>query len=109
MKLRNKETGEIIENACIGVFRHQSSGDCERVDTEARSLEKVLEVWEDYKSDEPLIKDKRTRKAVRAWAEVNSIMEVIYCERTDRSLCQLLDTGEEDYHIDFVGWIPVIR
>ena len=69
MKLRNKKTGEIIESACIGVFKHQSSGECERVDTEARSLEKVLEVWEDYKPAEPLIKDEKIRKAVRAWAE----------------------------------------
>lgn len=48
MKLRNKKTGEIIESARIGVFKHMSSGDCEWVDTEARSLEKVLEEWEDY-------------------------------------------------------------
>lgn len=67
MKLRNKKTGEVIESACIGVFKHKSSGDCERVDTEARSLEKVLEVWEDYTPAEPLIKDEKIRKAVRAW------------------------------------------
>ena len=72
MKLRNKKTGEIIESACIGVFKHKSSGDCERVDTEARSLEKVLEVWEDYIPKEPLIKDEKIRKAVRAWAEANN-------------------------------------
>ena len=66
MKLRNKETGEIIENACIGVFEHKSSGDCKRVDTEARSLEKVLEVWEDYKPAEPFFSEK-IRKAIRAW------------------------------------------
>lgn len=76
MKLRNKNTGEVIESACIGVFKHQSSGDCERVDTEARSLEKVLEVWEDYKPTEPLIKDEKVRKAVRAWAEANNIERV---------------------------------
>lgn len=69
MKLRNKKTGEIIESACIGVFKHKSSGDCERVDTEARSLGKVLEVWEDYTPSEPLIKDEKIRKAVRAWWE----------------------------------------
>ena len=78
MKLRNKKTGEIIESACIGVFEHKSSGDCERVDTEARSLEKVLEVWEDYKPAEPLIKDEKIRKAVRAWAEACNLKYVTY-------------------------------
>lgn len=78
MKLRNKNTGEIIESACIGVFKHQSSGDCERVDTEARSLEKVLEVWEDYKPAEPLIKDERIRKIIRAWASENDSTSVVY-------------------------------
>lgn len=77
MKLRNKKTGEIIESACIGVFKHKSSGDCERVDTEARSLEKVLEEWEDAEyinvPNIPLIKDEKIRKAVRAWAEANGI------------------------------------
>lgn len=76
MKLRNKKTGKVIESACIGVFNHKSSGDCERVDTEARSLEKVLEVWEDYTPVEPLIKDEKIRKAVRAWAEVLEVNEV---------------------------------
>ena len=81
MKLRNKKTGEIIESACIGVFKHKSSGDCERVDTEARSLEKVLEDWEDYKPAEPLIKDEKIRRAVRAWA--NSFDDVDEIKASD--------------------------
>ena len=91
MKLRNKKTGEIIENACIGVFKHKSSGDCERVDTEARSLEKVLEEWEDYKPTEPLIKDEKVRKAVRAWAEANGIERVWH----EYSSCWLRGNGLE--------------
>lgn len=78
MKLRNKKTGKVIENACIGVFKHQSSGDCERIDTEARSLEKVLEEWEDYKPKEPLIEDEKIRKAVRAWAEACDVERCHY-------------------------------
>ena len=70
MKLRNKETGEIIENACIGIFKHKSSGDCERVDTEARSLEKVLDEWEDYIPAKPLIEDEAKRSVFKAWAEI---------------------------------------
>lgn len=66
----------------------------------------------DYEPDseptEPLIKDEKIRKAVRAWAEVNSIKGAVYAERPDRSLCLLTDMGEGDYNIDFVGWIPTL-
>lgn len=58
---------------------------------------------------EPLIKDEKIRKAVRAWAEVNSIKEAMYAERPDRSLCLLVDMGDDDYNIDFVGWIPTLK
>ena len=33
------------------------------------SLAELNKNWEDYKSAEPLIKDDKVRKAVRAWAE----------------------------------------
>ena len=59
------------------------------------------------KRKEPLIKDKKIRKAVRAWAEVNLIKEAIYAERRDRSLCVLTDMGNDD-SIGFVGWIPTL-
>ena len=58
---------------------------------------------------EPLIKDEKIRKTVRAWAEVNSIKKAIYYKRSDRSLCSLLDMEEDDYSIDFVGWIPTLK
>ena len=37
------------------------------------SFNKMLNDWEDYKPAEPLIKDEKVRKAVRAWAEANDI------------------------------------
>lgn len=37
---------------------------------------KNLEDYEDYKPAEPLIKDEKVRKAVRAWAEANGIERV---------------------------------
>lgn len=98
MKLRNKNTGEILESACIGVFKHQSSGDCERVDTEARSLEKVLEVWEEIKPTEPLIKDEKVRKAVRAWAEAQGLTEV-YCASNGYEIYG----GVDDWVMQFEG------
>lgn len=58
---------------------------------------------------EPLIKNEKIRKAVRAWAEANSIREALYAERVDGSLCILTDMGYDDYNIQFFGKIPTIK
>lgn len=81
MELRNKQTGE------RGILAlNNSEGEIEIVVLEpdmplcgnsvlARydSLAELNEEWEDYAPKEPLIKDKKVRKAVRAWAEANRI------------------------------------
>jgi hypothetical protein len=76
MKLRNKKTGE-IEKVCLA-----ESGDeivvivddmplCgNSVLGEYKSLAELNEEWEDAPT-EPLIKDEKIRKAVRAWAEAS--------------------------------------
>lgn len=68
MRLRNKKTGQVKkmwkDNICL------SFGDCNNV---YYSLAELNEEWEDYKPKEPLIKDEKIRKAVRAWAEANAI------------------------------------
>jgi hypothetical protein len=108
MKLRNKKTGEIKEWDSIG-FRKGRSNGWDDFTPNADSLAALNEVWEDYKPTEPLIKDEKIRKAVRAWAEVNSVKEVLYAERQNRSLCVLEDMGEDGYSIDLVGWIPTLE
>lgn len=64
MKLRNKETGEIKkmwkDNICL------SFSDCNKV---YYSIAELNADWEDYAPKEPLIKDEKIRKAVRAWWE----------------------------------------
>ena len=66
MKLRNKKTGEIVDGgfilipACTGFIGNPT-----------KSLAELNEEWEDYAPKEPLIKDEKIRKAVRAWAEAN--------------------------------------
>lgn len=64
MKLRNKKTGEVKkmwkENICLAF------GDCNKV---YYSLAELNDEWEDYEPKEPLIKDEKMRKAVRAWWE----------------------------------------
>ena len=70
MKLRNKKTGEIWEIEVIKTF---ACGAGYRFDT----LAELNEAWEDYEPKEPLIKDEKIRKAVRAWAEANGIDKII--------------------------------
>lgn len=71
MKLRNKKTGEIKEWDSIG-FRKGRSNGWDDFTPNADSLAALNEVWEDYTTAEPLIKDEKIRKAVRAWAEAES-------------------------------------
>jgi len=97
MKLRNKKTGEIWDIGKVLVNDYPCW----------ETLTQICEDWEDVK--EPLIKDEKVRKAVRVWAEVNSIKEAMYAERPDRGLCLLVDMGDADYNIDFVGWIPTLK
>ncbi len=42
------------------------------------SIAELNQEWEDYTQKEPLIKDEKIRKAVRAWAEANGIEQVYY-------------------------------
>lgn len=64
MKLRNKKTGGI--GICNLRIVHSSDAPLFY-----RSLAEVNRDWEDYEPVEPLIKDPKIRKAVRAWAEAN--------------------------------------
>ena len=82
MKLRNKNTGDTVKFVSIEpLYKDKlkltyllSSGLInERYYT---SIEKFNDDWEDYKPKEPLIKDEKIRKAVRAWAEANDITEI---------------------------------
>ena len=70
MKLRNKKTGEVKkmwkDNICL------SFSDCNKV---YYSLAELNQEWEDYRPADPLIKDEKIRKAVRAWAEANEISQ----------------------------------
>lgn len=71
MKLRNKKTGEVGE-AYWSTFRENGTDLCISLHkngayVEVRSLAELNDEWEDYAPAEPLIKDKKIRKAVRAW------------------------------------------
>ena len=82
MKLRNKRTGDIWE------FDSGFSMKASRETTEkaggrgcsltcyAHSLAELNAEWEDAQPAEPLIKDEKVRKVVRAWAEANDVSRV---------------------------------
>lgn len=81
MRLRNKKTGEIGKLHCDMNVSPAKYGVFEDTDIrghywEYDSLAELNEEWGDYKPAEPLIKDERIRKAVRAWAEANDITEI---------------------------------
>ena len=73
MKLRNKITGAIhdIDELPLGLYN---------------SLAEIMGEWEDYKPVEPLIKDERIRKAVRAWAEANDLKNVAFEAYDDENI-----------------------
>ena len=84
MKLRNKKTGEIIIPTDY-TFATYDDG-IKYGHHIYFSLAELIEEWEDYKPKEPLIKDEKIRKAVRAWAEANGDTRVYYC-RPANQLC----------------------
>ena len=77
MLLRNKKTGEIKkmwkDNICL------SFSDCNKV---YYSIAELNADWEDYAPKEPLIKQEKIRKAVRAWAEANEISQAKFDRNT---------------------------
>lgn len=70
MKLRNKKTGEIVDFQPFYFYQTDSRKFPSKI---YESLSDLNEEWEDYKPTEPLIKDEKIRKAVRAWAEASDV------------------------------------
>ena len=112
MKLRNKETGKVQTCDMVVITDGKIDGELASLNKHTfifRSIEQFNDEYEAYEPAEPLIKDEKTRKAVRAWAEVNLIKDVLYAERPDRSLYALTDMGDDDISIEIVGWIPTLK
>mgnify|MGYP007115377006 CR=1 FL=1 len=109
MKLRNKKTGEIIDLE-VGRITDIGYGSAILLSPVAAinesytypSLAELNEEWEDYEPKEPLIKDEKIRKAVRAWAEANGFAKLGFVKWADNHW--LLRAENEDGHefdIDF--------
>lgn len=108
MKLRNKKTGEILEDvkyidtSLTTVEIHYLDNGVSRIQTE-KDYHSFLQNWEDYEPKEPLIKDEKIRKAVRAWAEANGIGR---CVCNDEIHCVTFET-ERGMFISFESADPI--
>ena len=96
MKLRNKKTGEIVTFVTLEeiyddeldfTYIKKSGNENELLYS---SLKKFNDEWEDYAPKEPLIKDEKIRKAVRAWAEMNGIRFIRMCSRTRKENARIV-------------------
>ena len=98
MKLRNKKTGDAREFESLNlIVRAEDPEDGYESWNDYHSLAELNEEWEDYKPAEPLIKDEKIRKAVRAWAEATG---------TTSAKCWdgVIESEQSDSYIEFAGW-----
>lgn len=93
MKFRNKKTGGLANCEPIEVKTDAGFHDY-------YSLAELNDDWEDYEPKEPLIKDEKIRKAVRAWAEANNFLDEIEVH----SLTAGTRFSIENYDIEFLGY-----
>ena len=110
MKLRNKKTGEIVDFSKGNYISSKDYGFVIYKDggrgIEYRSLAELNEEWEDAPA-EPLIKDEKIRKAVRAWAEAcgyNGACIVEYDKRFNElsgiGHTTVISLGEIDFNLE---------
>ena len=82
MKLRNKKNGQVVDWSFVGPTAIKEYGDEDVLLERERyeSIEEFISEWEDYKPAEPLIKDEKLRKAIRAFAELHDSKTITFEE-----------------------------
>ena len=99
MKLKNKKTGEIVELKLIQVNdKYLEDHEVDLLNGEKLTLKSLADSFDDVK--EPLIKDKKIRKSVRAWAEANDFINEIEVS----SLNAGTRFSEGHWSIEFIGY-----
>lgn len=89
MKLRGKKTGEIIELKLVQVHdKYLVDREVNFLNGEKLTLKLLVDNFDDVE-EEPLIKDEKVRKAVRAWADANKIDR---CKCNDEIHCITFET-----------------
>lgn len=87
MKFRDKETGKIQTCDMVVITDEPIDGEIASLNKHTfifRSVEQFNDNCESYKPKEPLIKDEKIRKAVRAWADANNVNSNHYYENDVR-------------------------
>ena len=74
-----------------------------------KTIAELNEEWEDYKPKEPLIKDPKILKAVRAWAEANGADRVILGQVNNDELVKKSAMTAFGCHISFEGSLGLER
>ena len=93
MRLRNKKTGEIFGLKLVQVNdRYLVDHEVESLNGEKLTLKSLADNFDDVK--EPLIKDEKIRKAIRAWAETNDVLEVFIDRIGDGTYIELYDEDD---------------
>ena len=110
MKLINKKTGEVGQIGYVAtqdgqIIVEDISGEeyPYSVICSYKTLAELNEEWEDYEPKEPLIKDEKIRKVVRAWAEANGF-NADYYEFNIKTLPAGTRFSVEHYDIEFIGF-----
>ena len=81
MRFRDKGTGKIQTCDMVVITDEPIDGKIASLNKHTfifRSIEQFNDNCEDYKPAEPLIKDEKVRKAVRAWAEATGTTSISY-------------------------------
>lgn len=102
MRLRNKKTGVIIEPDRVTVIKNTketSTASFNRIAANYYSLAELNEEWEDYKPKEPLIKNEKIRKAVKAWAEANGLDKLLVIKMAGR-----LEVSDGSPHLIYISF-----
>lgn len=73
----DKETGEKKAFGNLQVYVEAENSNERQFLGNFNSFKQIFEYYEDYIPKEPLIKDEKIRKAIRAWAEANDIEDGI--------------------------------
>lgn len=105
MKLRNKKTGQHGEYQVVSAgylirVRNLDTNESYQYDCIAGFNDN----WEDYEPVEPLIKDEKIRKAVRAWAEANGLDYANIYESSHAWYLRSFNNIEQGIDIYFWGY-----
>lgn len=102
MKLRNKKTGKIINGGDTFVLADYAENEMSiREQYEYITLSELNKEWEDYEPKQPLIEDKKVRKAVRAWAEaIDNKEDLVVAKNMEYHECCIYDGNHTGALID---------